>query len=552
MSNQQAIDDLKKFISKKSEVQIPVGNIPLESTALPLSDYQIEGVQFALQHRGVLIGDEMGVGKTPQGVAIALSAVRAGSSPVLVVVPPSMRLQWMREFTRFAPSLKVATIEGRESEWIGGSWKYRNVTTGVGARKKTERVRYRDGGVMKPLPVADVLLIGDMSVHGYSTQLKEVVKAIIIDECHRIKGKGKRSKRAQACIDIARSLPAKSIRVAMSGTPLINHPMDLLNIIQVIDRLDDFADNGKTGLEYYLGKFAPRLDRFGTRGVAHLDELHQRLIDGIMIRRKREEVLTLPNKGRITHHVELQPKIAKAYLEAESNLFAFIELAKGTPSAERAMKAEAISLLNTLRELVAHGKVPAVVAYVQSLLEEDEQVFITCTHRAVAEAYVNHLSKYTMPNGKACRVVRVEGGMTDSAKMASVDAFQAGEANVLVGNVIASGVGITLTSARHHVSSCLPWTSADLLQCEDRLARRGQKREVVSHIILGCIEGNLTVDERLFALIDAKCGVLNAVLDGAEYKSDNSNLINDDMTSSATAVLESYGWTVREHGSVEE
>ena len=549
MSNQQAINDLKKFIAKQSEVKTPVGEITLEDTALPLSQYQIEGVQFALQHRGVLIGDEMGVGKTPQGVAIALSAVRAGSTPVLVVVPPSMRLQWTREFARFAPSLKVATIEGRESEWIGGSWKFKNVTTGVGKKQKTERVRYRAGGVMKPLPVADVLLIGDMSVHGYAAQLKEIVKAIIIDECHRIKGRGKRSNRAQACIDIARSLPPQAIRVAMSGTPLINHPMDLLNIIQVIDRLDDFADNGLTGLDYYLGKFAPRLDRFGTRGVAHLDELHERLIDGIMIRRKREDVLDLPNKGRITHHVELQPKIAKAYLEAESNLFAFIELAKGTPSAERAMKAEAISLLNTLRELVAHGKVPAIVEYVKSLLEEDEQVFITCTHRAVAEAYVNHLSKHSMPNGKVCRVVRVEGGMTDAAKMASVDAFQSGEANVLVGNVIASGVGITLTSGRHHVSSSLPWTSAELLQAEDRLHRRGQTRNTVSHVVLGCIEGNLTIDERLFALIDAKCGVLNAVLDGAEFKTDNSNLINDDMTSSATALLESYGWRVQQFGS---
>ena len=261
--------------------------------------------------------------------------------------------------------------------------------------------------------------------------------------------------------------------------------------------------------------------------------------------------MTLPNKGRITHHVELQPKSAKAYIEAETDLFAFIEMVKDTPSAERAMKAEAISLLNTLRHLVAHGKVPAVVDYVQNLLEEGEQVFITTTHRAVAEAYVNHLSKYTMPNGEVCRVVRVEGGMSDNSKMASVDAFQSGKANVLVGNVIASGVGITLTAGRHHVSGCLPWTSADLLQCEDRLARRGQEREVVSHIILGCIEGKLTIDERLFALIDAKCGVLNAVLDGAELKTDNSNLINDDMTSNATAVLQSYGWAVREHDSLE-
>ena len=175
----------------------------------------------------------------------------------------------------------------------------------------------------------------------------------------------------------------------------------------------------------------------------------------------------------------------------------------------------------------------------KALLDENEQVFITTTHRAVAEAYVNHLSKVNMPNGKPCNVVRIEGGMSDAQKMASVDAFQAGTANVLVGNVIASGVGITLTAGRHHVNAEMCWTSSDLMQCEDRLARRGQEREVVSHIMLGCIEGDLTIDERLFKIVDAKCGILAQVLDGETHQ-----LINEEEQSNAIAVLATYGWGI--------
>ena len=59
--------------------------------------------------------------------------------------------------------------------------------------------------------------------------------------------------------------------------------------------------------------------------------------------------------------------------------------------------------------------------------------------------------------------------------------------------------------------------------------------------MLGCIEGDTTIDERLFAIIDAKCGVLNAVLDGVEFNFDG-NLINDEYVSNANAVLASYGW----------
>jgi SNF2 family DNA or RNA helicase len=450
-----------------------------------------------------------------------------------------MRLQWVREFAKFAPTLKVHTISTRHSERKGGAWHTRKVIVGRGARAKEKIVKWHSGTIVD-YPVADVYLVGDLSVAGHAEQLKSVVKGIVVDECHRMKSI-KRAQRTRAVVDIANALPANAVRVVMSGTPLINHPLDLLPALQVIDRLDDFArpDLQLDGFKYYMNRFAPQIDRWGARGVAHTDELHDTLKAKFMIRRKRSEVLTLPNKGRISHHVEIAPAIADKYMEAEADLFAFIEDLRGEDAAMRAMKAEAISRINTLRELAGHGKVAGVVAYVKALLDENEQVFITTTHRAVAEAYVNHLSKVKMPNGKPCNVVRVEGRMSDAQKMASVDAFQAGTANVLVGNVIASGVGITLTAGRHHVNAEMCWTSADLMQCEDRLARRGQEREVVSHIMLGCIEGDLTIDERLFNIVDAKCGILAQVLDGAVHE-----LINEEEQSNAIAVLATYGWGV--------
>ena len=542
MSN--PVNNLQSFIQQRQQtsadasVVLPT-EIQFVDTASPLSDYQVEGAKFALERRRVLIADEMGVGKTPQAIGIVLSAVTAGHSPILVVVPPSMRLQWMREFAKFAPSLRVHVITTKDSEVVGGEWREKTVQK-MTHRKKHEvkKVKYIYGGTVVDYPPCDVLLIGDLSIAGHATQLKSVIKGIIVDECHRMKST-KRSQRARAVVDIAQALPADAVRVVMSGTPLINHPMDLIPSLLVLNRMDDFAQNGLDGFDYFMGRFAPKIDSWGARGVAHTDELHDTLFNSFAIRRKREEVLTLPNKGRISYHVEIAPAIADKYMDAEADLFAYIELAKDTPSAERAMKAEAISRINVLRELAGHGKVAGVVEYVKSLLDEDEQVFITCTHRPVLDAYVNHLSKVKMPNGKFCNVVRIEGGMSDKAKMASVDAFQSGEANVLVGNVIASGVGITLTSGRHHVNAEMCWTSADLMQCEDRLARRGQEREVVSHIMLGCIDDDLTIDERLFAIVDAKCGILAQVLDGAMHE-----LMNEEEQSNGMAVLASYGWSV--------
>lgn len=478
------------------------------STAIPLMEHQVVGAQYALTNRRVLIGDEMGVGKTPTAVAIAASEVRAGRAPVLVIVPPSMRLQWVREFARFTPDITTATLTGRSP---------------VKDRRSSWRA-----------PDADVLIIGDLSLDGYLKYLRGKIAGIIIDECQRIKG-GKRVKRSQAAVDLAHSIPESGVRVVMSGTPLINHPLELLPSLRVIDRVDDFGDNdtGLNGYAYYMARFAPRIDSYGTRGVANLDELHERLKCGFMIRRKRAEVLTLPNKGRITTIVEMSATSTSAYRAAQRDLLAFVEKVKGKPASERAARAEALVLLNTLRAITGDGKVDAVVQYAENLLDEDEQVFITTTHATVLDALAVRL-------GKRVRVARVEGGMSDAAKMRAVDSFQSGESRVLVGNVTAAGVGLTLTAGRHHISAELPWTSADLMQCEDRLSRFGQTREVVSHILLaGDVDGEPSVDSRMFGLIDAKLATLSQVLDGTTER-----LVTEDTESVALGVLRTYGWTV--------
>lgn len=480
------------------------------TTTIPLMPHQQEGAHYALEHRRVLIADEMGVGKTPTAVAIAAAEVRAGRRPILVVVPPSMRLQWVREFARFVPEVTTATLTGRAP---------------VSDRRRA----------WSP-PEADVLIMGDLSLDGYLKYLIGKIGGIIIDECHRIKG-GKRVKRSQAAVALAASVPESGVRVVMSGTPLINHPLELLPSLRVIDRLDDFArpDLRQDGYGYYLGRFAPRVDSYGTRGVANLDELHKTLKERMMIRRKRTEVLTLPNKGRMTHIVEIDKKGTEAYRRAQRDLFAFVEEAKGRPAAERAMRAEALVLLNVLRDIAGTAKVPAIAEYAGALLDEGEQVFITASHQSVVNGLMERLSK-------RATVVKIVGGMTDAAKMRAVDAFQSGEARVLIGNIVAAGVGLTLTSARHHISAELPWTSADLMQCEDRLSRIGQTREVVSHVlIMAPLDGAPSIDERMFGLIDAKLGTLSEVLDGARAR-----LLDDDAQSVALGVLKTYGWTVAE------
>ena len=80
---------------------------------LPLLPFQRAGVKYALETRRVLLADSMGLGKTCQGIALALDT-KMRNGKTIVVVPPHLRLQWIKECRRFAPKLMVATVTGRK------------------------------------------------------------------------------------------------------------------------------------------------------------------------------------------------------------------------------------------------------------------------------------------------------------------------------------------------------------------------------------------------------------------------------------------------------
>lgn len=63
-----------------------------------LLDYQKEGVQFALAKRYSLNGDEPGLGKTVQALALA---AEIEAERVLVLCPAFLRLNWRREIVKF-------------------------------------------------------------------------------------------------------------------------------------------------------------------------------------------------------------------------------------------------------------------------------------------------------------------------------------------------------------------------------------------------------------------------------------------------------------------
>jgi superfamily II DNA or RNA helicase len=498
---------------------------------LPLYPFQQEALDHLLTSpvgRRTFLSLEMGMGKTPTAIhAIAASLVAVpDAGPVLVVVPPSLRRTWLREFDVFRPGTSVSLIEGR----------------------KVYEVDYD----------VDVVLIGDSVMAAWADELEGKVSGLVVDECQRTKSQ---SQRSNAVLKVARSLPQDGMRLLLTGTLTTNgRPTELTQPLSILDRLGEAAphQDGSFGFGHindkgtdknvwrFLSKFAPKVagDRFGRRAAADLDVLHANLVDNVgMYRRLRKDVPELEGLSKtrnIWYADTAGTKEARLYTKAEDDLRSFLvnDCGRSYAQADKSMRAEALVLLSHLRRLAGMAKVPATVARAKELIQEGERVFIATWFRAEAEAIAEEFGD---------RAVKITGGMSDNAKAEAQRRFTTDDedsVSVLVGNIIAAGTGLTLhgggpdqpAKCRTIIVGSLPWTPSDLAQVEDRLCRLHGAPEVFSTIAIAALpDGRPSIDQSVFGLLTAKSQATTMLHDG---------LVCDGLVDEASitqALMEYYG-----------
>ncbi len=498
---------------------------------LPLYPFQQEALDHLLTSpvgRRTFLSLEMGMGKTPTAIhAIAASLVAVpDAGPVLVVVPPSLRRTWLREFDAFRPGTTVSLLEGR----------------------KVYEVDYD----------VDVVLIGDSVMAAWADELEGKVSGLVVDECQRTKSQ---SQRSNAVLKVARSLPQDGMRLLLTGTLTTNgRPTELTQPLSILDRLGEAAphQDGSFGFGHindkgtdknvwrFLSKFAPKVagDRFGRRAAADLDVLHANLVDNVgMYRRLRKDVPELEGLSKtrnIWYADTAGTKEARLYTKAEDDLRSFLvnDCGRSYAQADKSMRAEALVLLSHLRRLAGMAKVPATVARAKELIQEGERVFIATWFRAEAEAIAEEFGD---------RAVKITGGMSDNAKAEAQRRFTTDDedsVSVLVGNIIAAGTGLTLhgggpdqpAKCRTIIVGSLPWTPSDLAQVEDRLCRLHGAPEVFSTIAIAALpDGRPSIDQSVFGLLTAKSQATTMLHDG---------LVCDGLVDEASitqALMEYYG-----------
>lgn len=430
-------------------------------------EYQKEGILFGLDRRRLLIGDEPGLGKTLQSIGIVDTA---SAYPCLVICPSSLKINWQREFEKFTDKKALVLDNASRTSWpyFLGMGIFHVAIVNYESLKKFFVWDIKGG---KTFTLKDVVFNRDINVF----------RSVIMDESHRLK-----DPTAQQTMFTRGIVEGKEWRILLSGTPVVNHAQDLVSQLAIMGRLlSDFGGRGK-----FLAQYSEN---------ENLSELSDKLYDTCMIRREKAKVLTeLPDKQRTDLYVEISNR--EEYDLAAADLAAYLREYTECTDREirRKMRMEALVKFMTLRSLASKGKVKQATDFIKNFLANGKPLIVFCSLKEVVKALQRQFPD----------AVRVTGDDNTAEKQAAVDAFQSGEAQLIICSIKAAGVGLTLTASSNVAFVEFPWTYADCCQCEDRAHRIGQKNNVNCYYLIG----RSTIDPVLYNIIHKKRSIANQIM----------------------------------------
>jgi len=423
-----------------------------------LHPFQRAGVRYALDRRRTFIADEQGLGKTVQSLA-TLEADAA--FPAVVVCPASMKLMWERESLKWLPWRSVEVLSGRASD----SW-------------------------TPSASEADIVVLNYDILEAHVDRLISLgARAVVFDESHYVKNP--HAGRTKAALELAGALPPDALRLALTGTPILNRAEELVTQLRVLDRLKEFGSGARLSRRF--------------RSAGSDDRLHWNLRAIGYVRRTKKQVLPqLPAKRRDT--VPLILANEQEYRLAESDVIAWLQtlpLDFKTIDAKvaAALRSEQLVRLNNLRQLAAVGKLPTALNWIEDFLASGEPLVVFADHVQIQQAVLECFP------GSA----HIMGADSAEARQRAIDDFQRDEGpQLIVCSLRAGSQGITLTRASNVAFMELDWTPARHDQAEDRLHRIGQEDSVTAWYLMA----PNTIDESMAEVLERKRTLIDAVTDG--------------------------------------
>lgn len=460
-----------------------------------LREFQRVGVEFGIKNRKIIIGDEMGLGKSLE----ALSIIEClNIEKTLILCSNTLKNNWEDEINKWFNRGILTFNSDSKIELLQSDYNYliMSYNTLVKFEKCIEKLK---------------------------------LDALILDEGHFLKNK--ESRRTKGVLKIRNKF---DVRILLTGTLSENSPCDVITQLDIIGKIDEFG-----GWWSFVKKYC-KVDRnsFGLQykeaRIEMLPDLHNELRKICYIRREKKDVLKeLPDKQRtiVKLDIDNRREYEKArfdlikYLKNLSNQdllgYSHLELSDEDEIEEfrnikvgNAERAEHLVKINLLKQIIINGKLKGIIEWIEGFLETGEKLVVFANHTKI----INYLCKYFNCN-------QISGQVPDQDERHRVkkDFMENSDSKIIIINSKA-GAGLNgLTVSSNVLTIELGWTSTGHDQNEDRCHRLGQKNMVNCWYLLG----KDTIEMDIWELIERKRVITDAINKGTIPSSEDIGVMKE-------------------------
>ena len=498
----------------------------IEHKTLPLTDYQKVAMMCSMQTSAYALFMEQGTGKTPIVVAKAnLESARKrskkqGMHRTLILCPQQVRLNWEREFQRFA------VVPGKTVVLRGGPLRK--------VRGLCDAIRDEEDCAWS----ATILSID--SVSSMWEALKECSwDEVVIDESHKIKNWKTNRFKTLMKID---AIHARH-KMILTGTPITNTPFDLWAQFE-------WLSPGLSGFSTYAnfrsfhGKWKESMEDGSAVqkliGFKNVPLIQERLARLSFLLTKKESGLNLPDKVYDLYEVAMLPQQAEIYKQVATKLVAEIDnlietstdanltvnhiltklirlaqICSGFVKLDDAidLDAETVTKGQNVQISSKNPKVDAVVDMIKEDWENDKNskcIVWACfipDIAAVSKRLILEGMNFVGYHNAIPSAFRVKNAQEAEDRMNRDDTCR-----ILLGNPASAGVGQNFLGydqdhpersdmyVNHHIYFSCNWSAVDRIQSEDRSHRRGTRTNLrITDLVVP-----YTIDDEIRTRVTAK------------------------------------------------
>ena len=431
----------------------------------PPMEHQKVAIEKLLANNKFILADDMGLGNT---TAAVIASMESGAKKVLIVCPASLKINWDREIKNYTDR-KVLIVEGRK--W-GSTFDYYIINYDILKNYHTTE-KSEDSDDFKLL-------------------VNEKFDLAIVDEAHYVSNTT--ANRTRLLNDVLDTIPKVWL---LTGTPMTSRPINYFNLLKIVDspltlNWQSYVRRYCKGYQFNVGNRKV----WNTSGASNLDELRERT-KAYVLRRMKTDILDLPEKIITPVFVELTSKMYDEELEEFTRI--------SNDKKDNETISVTLNRLMKIRQLIAYEKIQYTCELIDKCLDQGKKVIVFTNFTISLEMIHEKYKKNS---------VILNGSMSKEKKQESVDRFQnEDKIKIFISNIVAGGVGITLTAGEVVIMNDLSFVPAHHSQAEDRAYRYGQKNSVL--VYYPVFEN--TVEKIIYNILQKKKNVIDQVMGDGEY-----------------------------------